>query len=223
MTATGMTPDLDLYDIAFLAGGVHRVVDTALVALVESGRVRVHGPGELAAVQLERRHPVEAAVLDAVGPRGHRSVDTIRWRLADDERLTGLGRSLSTAGLMRRRMLRGRGTWSPTRAGRQELLRLTEQPPVYRALDGGSALQVALRGREAMSDADLRAAIFERPALPKATGPEIGRRLRMARRLSDDPAVAAYQARTALGGAAAFGFFGGGGGGDGGGDGGGGG
>ena len=217
MTASGPTPYLDLYDIAFLAGGVHRVVDTALVALVESGRVRVHGPGELAAVQPDRRHPVEAAVLDAVGPRGHRSVDTIRWRLADDERLNGLGRSLAAAGLMHRRILRGRGTWSPTRAGREELRRLAEQPTVHRALDGGSALQVAMKGRDAMPDADLRASIFERPALPQATGHDVGRRLRDVRRRSDDPAVAAYQAHTALGGAAAFGFFGGDGGGDGGG------
>ena len=66
--------------------------------------------------------------------------------------------------------------------------------------------------------------IFERPALPQATGHDVGRRLRDAhRRHSDDPAVAAYRTHTALGGAAAFGFYGGGGGGDGGGDGGGGG
>ena len=45
MTTAGMTPDLDLYDIAFLAGGVHRVVDTALVALVESGGCGCTGPG----------------------------------------------------------------------------------------------------------------------------------------------------------------------------------
>jgi hypothetical protein len=69
-----------------------------------------------------------------------------------------------------------------------------------------------------MQDAGLRAAIFERPALPEVTGREISRRLREVRRLSDDPAIAAYQGRTALGGAAGFGFIGGdaGGGGDGG-------
>jgi uncharacterized protein (TIGR04222 family) len=43
-------------DIASLAGGVDRVVDTALVALVESGRVRVFAPGA-----------VEGAVMDARG------------------------------------------------------------------------------------------------------------------------------------------------------------
>src|SRR5918997_478829 len=77
--------DLDLYDAAFLAGGPARVVDTALVALVRAGKLRIHSPGQLATADLTRRHPVEAAVLDAVGPTGHRSVDTIRWRLADAE------------------------------------------------------------------------------------------------------------------------------------------
>ena len=200
--------DLDLYDMAFLAGGPQRVVDTALVALVESGRVRVHAPGELAVAVPDRRHPVEAALLDALGTRGHPTVDTIRWRLTDDERITGLGPSLAADGLLRRRTLRGRGAWSPTRTGRQVLRRLEAQPPVDRALDGGSALQVALQGREAMPDADLRAAIFERPALPKATGREIGRRLRERRQLhSDDPAVSAYHTRNALGGAATIGFL----------------
>ena len=69
--------DLDLYDVAFLAGGPARVVDTALIALVRAGRLRIHSPGQLATADLTRRHPVEAAVLDAVGPTGHRSVDTI--------------------------------------------------------------------------------------------------------------------------------------------------
>jgi hypothetical protein len=218
MTGSDAVRDLDVHQIAFLAGGVDRVVDTALVALVESGRVRVHARGELAAVRPDRRDPVEAAVLDAVGTRGHPSVDTIRWRLIRDERITGLGRSLAADGLLRRRVLRGRGTWCPTRTGQQVLRRLGAQPPGDPTLDGGSARQVALRGREAMQDAGLRAAIFERPALPEVTGREISRRLREVRRLSDDPAIAAYQGRTALGGAAGFGFIGGdgGGGGDGG-------
>ena len=217
MTTLDAASGLDLYGIAFLAGGVQRVVDTALVTLVESGCVRVHAPGELAAVRPDRRHPVEAAVLDAVGTRGHRSVDSIRWRLADDDRLTGLGRSLAAAGLLRRR-LRGRDAWSATRAGRGALHRLAAQPPVDRALDGGSALLVALHGRTSMPDAALRAAVFERPSLPKVDGREIRRRRREAE--LRDPFAAAYHARGAVGGGAAIGFFGGGadvgGGGDGG-------
>ena len=39
------THHLHLCDVAFLAGGHARVVDTALVALVETARIRVHSPG----------------------------------------------------------------------------------------------------------------------------------------------------------------------------------
>ena len=209
MTTFDAAPRLDIYEIAFLAGGVQRVVDTALVALVESGRVTMPAPRQLAAVRPDRRHPVEGAVLDAVGTRGHRSVDTIRWRVARDDRLTGLGRSLREAGLLRRRMLQGRGTWCPTRAGREALRLLSAQPPVDPAFDGGSAPMVAMHGSEAMGDARLRAAIFERPALPSLPSREISRRIRIRKEHGqwDDPVVATHQTRNAWGGAAAFGFM----------------
>src|SRR5829696_7391544 len=95
-------PALDVYDIAFLTGGANRAVETAIVALVEAGRLRVHSPGQLATADLTRRHPVEAAVLDAVGPTGHRSVDTILWRLLDDDRLLEVGHRLRRKGLVGR-------------------------------------------------------------------------------------------------------------------------
>src|SRR5688500_12407773 len=95
-------PRLDLYDIAFLAGGQNRAIETAIVALVRAGRLRVHSPGLLATADLSRRHPVEAAVLDAVGPAGHRSVDTICWRLVEDERLLDIRQRLHKAGLLGR-------------------------------------------------------------------------------------------------------------------------
>ncbi|MEX5720016.1 TIGR04222 domain-containing membrane protein, partial [Geodermatophilus maliterrae] len=91
MTASRTPADLDVYEVAFLAGGATRSVETAVVALVESGRVRVRSPGELTVVSPARQHPVEAAVLDALGPRGHRSVETACWRAADDPRLLELG------------------------------------------------------------------------------------------------------------------------------------
>jgi hypothetical protein len=206
--------ELDVYDIAFLAGGAARVVDTSIVVLVETGRVRVFAPGELAVVEPGRSHPVEAAVMDAVGTQGHRSVDTIRWRLAGDERLAGLGASLAAAGLLRRRPFARRRsdgpTWSTTKAGRQALLNAREHPPADRTLDGGSALAVALDGRRAMPDPARRAEIFERPLppLPRTSG--MGRRIRAADPL--DSADAAFRTRTALGGAAAIGFIEGGGG-----------
>jgi hypothetical protein len=171
----------------------------------------VHASGELAVVQPGRRHPIEAAVMDAVGTHGHRSVDTVRWRLADDERLRDLGRSLASAGLLRRRLrLRlgrrnpDRSEWSPTAAGHAALRRATGRPPADPALDGGSALPVALHGRHAMADADLRAAIFERPLPPVAPG-GFGRRLRQAE--DRNPFSARHRAHGVMGGAATFGFL----------------
>jgi hypothetical protein len=174
------------------------VVDTAVVALVRSGRLRVHSPGQLATAELSRRHPVEAAVLDAVGPTGHRSVDTIRWRLVDDDRLLDVGRSLHRAGLLGRMgavlpLARGsRRALAPTRAGRRMLQECAE-----RSLGDAEATRVALGGRAAMTDTKLRAAIFEPPDTTPVIPP--GRRPTH-RAYSDDPELAAY--RTGMAGAA---------------------
>ncbi len=101
MTAPPALPVLDrydVYDLAYLAGGPYAVVDTALVALAERGRVRVQFTGELYAVDVRRRSPVEAAVLDALGPRPRRSVGTLRWRLRADERIASIGDRLVADG-----------------------------------------------------------------------------------------------------------------------------
>lgn len=160
-----MATPLDMYDIAFLAGGQTRTVETAVVALVLDGRLRVHAPGQLASVDLSRRHPVEAAVIDACPPIGHRSVDTICWRLLDDDRVLDLGRRLHQAGLLGRMsgavsVLHGdhRGL-APTHAGHRVLAQAANEPPPGHP----EAIRIALGGRAAMTDAKLRAAIFELP------------------------------------------------------------
>jgi hypothetical protein len=164
------TPVLDLYEIAYLAGGVPRLVDTALVAMVESGRIRVSAPGQLIVADAGRRHPVEAAVLDAVGTRGHRSVDVIRWRLAGDERVLTVGRRLLAIGLVSRWSTLLRRAERPpllTATGRRALRSLITHPPEDRALDGGTAAQVSLHGRTRLSD-ELRVSIFEPFPVPTA-------------------------------------------------------
>jgi hypothetical protein len=164
MTTPGNSPQLDVYEIAYLAGGPERVVDTALVALVEVGRIRVQPPGQLAVAELARRHPVEGAVLDAVGTRGHRSVDVVRWRLADDDRVLALGRRLVAEGLLSRWTVvprRTRRIRVPTAAGRQLLRSLAAGPPTDPASDGGTAVLVALHGRERLSDELRRSLLFE--------------------------------------------------------------
>jgi hypothetical protein len=188
-------PGLDVYDIAFLAGGPNRAVETAIVALVRVGRLRVHSPGQLATADLSRRHPVEAAVLDAVGPTGHRSVDTICWRLAEDDRLLDIGRRLHKAGLLGRLgvalsvLHHDRRALVPTRAGHRVLRELGDRP----ALGDPEAVRVALGGREAMTDTKLRADIFERPTTTLGVG-KPGHRSRHDIDHSD-PQLAAYRAR----------------------------
>ena len=172
MTAYGAPSDLDVYELACLSGGADRVVDTALVALVESGRVRVTAPGELATVAQTSRHPVEAAVLDAVGPAGHRSVQTVRWRLTTDERILEVARHLRDAGLLGGSTggpspRRSRWRLVPTYAGRHLLHELRDAPPAE-PLAGGCSMRVALGGREAMPDQELCRRIFEQPAFPLA-------------------------------------------------------
>jgi hypothetical protein len=191
----------DVYEIAYLAGGPPRVVDTALVALVETGRVRVHSPGQLAVAEPTRRHPVEAAVLDAIGTQGHRSVDTIRWRMADDDRIAALGRRLTAEGLLSRgnRVLRREA--APTRAGREVLRALAARPPADPASDGGSALLVALDGRDHLPDQALHAAIFEPPPVPVPDASQSRRRRLDV--LRGDAEHAAYDPRGGPGGGAA--------------------
>ncbi|MGY1784120.1 TIGR04222 domain-containing membrane protein [Geodermatophilus sp. SYSU D00698] len=151
-----MTPQPDVYDVACLAGGTQRVVDTALVALVVTGRVRAVAPGELQVVSPRRRHPVEAAVLDAVGARGRRSVETVRWRALGDDRVTEVVRRLRHEGLLGRLL-------GPTAAGRR-LLRDA------RAGDGDPVRRVALDGVQRLPDPALRAAVVEPPRRPVVPG-----------------------------------------------------
>jgi hypothetical protein len=162
MAAPDATRTLDVYEIACLAGGQDRMIDAALVALVQSGRVRAVHPGQLATVGLARRHPVEAAVLDAVGPVGHRSIDTIRWRVGADERLLDVASRLQRAGLLGRHHphLPGGRSDGPTLAGRRELHRLSAEPPQDDVAPGTDAMDVALHGRGGWPDHDPRAEIF---------------------------------------------------------------
>ncbi|RBY83488.1 TIGR04222 domain-containing membrane protein [Blastococcus sp. TF02A-30] len=159
------TTTLDVYELACLAGGPRRVAEAAVVALAESGRLRVLVPsGELQVVAHRPRHPVEAAVLHAVAGRGHRSLETVAWRLRSDERVVGLVAGLSARGLLvQRPVSRWRPGRSLTTAGRRELRAVRRSLPVDLVAGGTSALLVALRGPAAMPDVEERAALFHPP------------------------------------------------------------
>jgi hypothetical protein len=169
----------DPYEVAYLAGGPRRAVAAAVVALVEDGRLRLTlATGHLHVADPRRRHPVEAAVLDAAGPGAGRSIDGITWRVRSDARLADLAGRLQQAGLVSRRggvHATAERTWTavgPTRAGRRELRRLRSDP----ALAGTSeVLAVALHGPAAWADVERRTAVFAppRPYLPAAPGPSV--------------------------------------------------
>ena len=177
-----MADRLDVYDVACLAGGTDRVIDTALVALVESGRVRAQASGDLATSSPAPCHPVEAAVLDAVGPAGSGSVETVRWRVASDERVLEVSRRLRNAGLLGTSAApagrRSRWRLVPTYAGRHLLRELQAEPPEDAVAGGTDAMQVALHGPEGLADGEVRTAVFD-PQPPQvhllALGPSSSR------------------------------------------------
>lgn len=161
----------DLYGVAYLAGGPRRVVETAVVALVDNGRLRVdRATGRLHVVDDSRRQPVEAVVLDAVGPRG-RSVWEIVWRARSDPRLAAVADGLARNGLLTRRGgvdAREPSFWTLsglTRAGRAALRQVRQSPPSPPsppATGGNAALAVALAGPSAWG-AELHTAVFDPP------------------------------------------------------------
>jgi hypothetical protein len=162
----------DLYDIAYLAGGHVRVADTAVVALTESGRIRVCPEGRLVVVTLRRRHPVEAAALDAIGGRGWRDVASVRWRFEDDPRVTAIAERLQRDGVFRPitlRIPRGRReTPRRTRAGRRLLRQLRRHPPVDAMAGGTNAMAVALRSTAGMPNRRLREDLFSPLTTPRS-------------------------------------------------------
>ena len=169
----------DLHEIAYLAGGPRRAVEAAVVALIEDGRLGVTpATAELHVVDPRRRHPVEAAVLDAAGPRARRSIDGIAWRVRTDARLAALADELQQAGLVSRRggvHATAERTWTAvglTSAGRRALRRVRTDPP---AVGRAEARAVALDGPRAWADAERRAAVFAppRPYLPTTPGPSV--------------------------------------------------
>ncbi|MDX3168015.1 TIGR04222 domain-containing membrane protein [Streptomyces scabiei] len=132
--AVGESEALDMYDLAFLAGGVQRVADSAVVALSEAGSLRMRGSRVRALGEARRpEHPVERAVI-AWCTRS-RSIASVPTALRTSPEVEEIGRRLATRGLVtgtRRR---------PTRAGRRRLrsAQHDESLPAY-VLDGPATL-----------------------------------------------------------------------------------
>ena len=162
--------DHDVYDVAYLAGGPHRAVEAAVVALAGGGHLTVdRSTGSLSAAGVPRHHWLEAAVSDGVGQRDWRSVRTLRRRLVTDERFAELARRLEGDGLLRRSASgsQRQRAWelvALTRQGRRTLRSLRAEPPFDRFAAGTDVMAVALGGPAAMADTELRRALFHPPA-----------------------------------------------------------
>ena len=219
MTAprTSLPSRLDPVGAAWLAGGLFRAVDTLLVSRLEAGRVRVVD-GLLEGEHLDRNDPLDGVLAVALGARGRRDVETVRWRASRDRRLDEVRLGLVTDGLLGERTRLGLratdGRPAPTAAGRRLLRELRTLPRT------GGAWEVDLEGRAALTDRGLHEAL-EPPARPPLPAQARGSRPERHRRR--DRTAEGYASGAAFSDYGSWGAFGGGGGGDcgGGGDGGG--
>src|SRR5215210_4803206 len=154
MTAPQLSPtSVAPVAAAWLAGGLQRAVDALLVSRLERRRVAVVG-GNVVDRGLDRGDPLDGALLDAIGARGSRDLETVQWRVGRDRRVERLCADLVVEGLV--------GDWSPwgrsdrpvrTGSGRRLLRELRSDPPT------GAAWEVALHGRSGLTDPVLRQAL----------------------------------------------------------------
>jgi hypothetical protein len=214
MTAPQLSrTSLDPVAAAFLAGDLQRAVDALLASRLERRRIAVVD-GNVADRGLDHVDPLDGALLDALGARGSRDLETVRWRVSRDRRLERVRVDLVSAGVLGERSGWGRPNRRvPTGSGRRLLRELKGDPPA------GAAWQVALHGRAGLTDHGLREALEPpaRPPLPpepRGSWRERRRRAQTAEGYASGAAVAGYGGWGGVGG----GFdCGGGGGGDGGG------
>ena len=104
---------LDVYDIAFLAGGPQRVAESALIALSERGLLKIGGVRVRAVGEAPPQHPVEDVLL-VMCPRSKNTASV----------LTAVQRSPEVQEITRRLAARSlvRGSrHRPTRLGRRQL------------------------------------------------------------------------------------------------------
>ncbi|MEZ0073445.1 TIGR04222 domain-containing membrane protein [Planotetraspora sp. GP83] len=102
VTALGR-PDIDHYELAYLAGGPRRVINTAIALLSAQDRIRVSRGGRItivAGAPTSSRDAVEQAVLDQASSPGGRTAGEIRHEVAGGVAMTGLKHRLIGRGLL---------------------------------------------------------------------------------------------------------------------------
>ncbi|MEU0138208.1 TIGR04222 domain-containing membrane protein [Streptomyces sp. NPDC006296] len=93
------SPELNLYETAFLAGGPQRVADLALVSMHLRRRLLLARTGWATVVDPEGRDEVERTVIRAIGPEGQSRIAPIRAAAAATDAVRSLADRLVAAGL----------------------------------------------------------------------------------------------------------------------------
>ncbi|MEV6265480.1 TIGR04222 domain-containing membrane protein [Streptomyces sp. NPDC051784] len=94
-----VTPELNLYETAFLAGGPQRVADLALVSMHLRRRLLLARTGWATVVDPEGRDDVERTVIRAIGPEGQSRIAPIRAAASAADAVRALADRLVAAGL----------------------------------------------------------------------------------------------------------------------------
>ncbi|CAM5360295.1 TIGR04222 domain-containing membrane protein [Streptomyces atroolivaceus] len=94
-----VSPELSLYETAFLAGGPQRVADLALVSMHLRRRLLLAHTGWATVVDPEGRDEVERTVIRAIGPEGQSRIAPIRAAAAAADAVRSLADRLVAAGL----------------------------------------------------------------------------------------------------------------------------
>ncbi|QKW22002.1 TIGR04222 domain-containing membrane protein [Kitasatospora sp. NA04385] len=90
-----------LLDVAFLAGGPARAVDTALVRMEREGRVAISRAGRVTVTDDRTSDPVERTLITAVGGRAGRDLSVLRASVTGSPEVQRIGDGLAARGLMR--------------------------------------------------------------------------------------------------------------------------
>ncbi|MEU2434488.1 TIGR04222 domain-containing membrane protein [Streptomyces sp. NPDC007861] len=164
--AVGESAALDVYDVAFLAGGALRVADSAVIELSERGLATVRVSRVRAVGEERPRHPVERAVI-ALCPRST-SLASVRAAVQRCPEVEEIGRRLAAGGLVtgpRPRL---------TRAGRRRL-RAAERD--------GSLPAYVVAGPAALPDGPVRRVVVGADPIPSGLGRAL---IRMGKALDRD-------------------------------------
>ncbi|WP_436496019.1 TIGR04222 domain-containing membrane protein [Actinokineospora sp. HUAS TT18] len=92
---------LTVSELAYLAGGARRVVETAVARLIDQGRIRPSRKGTVRVVEGSTpTDPLDRAVLSDVTRYGDRTIGLLVDKVSQDDAVRGVGDSLARKGLL---------------------------------------------------------------------------------------------------------------------------